>query len=105
MFQKTSIKSFFCITYMLDLSNNQYDMETLRKNIYAISLIDIILYQKIDEEFAVQFILNPDYQLTPEESNIQLSHVLYYQKHLDPLKIELLGKQKSRRDIVFDEYI
>ena len=93
---------------MLDLINNQYDMETLRKNIYAISLVEIMIYQKIDEEFAVQFILNPDYQLTPEESNIQLSHVLYYQKHLDPLKINLclLGKHGvARRDIVFDEYI
>ena len=90
---------------VLDLINNQYDMETLRKNIYAISLIDIILYQKIDEEFAVQFILNPDYQITTEEqNNLQLCHVLYYQKHLDPLKIELLGKQKTRIDIVFDEY-
>jgi hypothetical protein len=81
-------------------------METLRRNIYAVSLVDIILYQKIDEEFAIQFILNPDYQLTREEQNdIQLSHVLYYQKHLDPLKLCLLEKGNKYRDIMFDEYI
>ena len=83
-------------------------METLRKNIYAISLFDIIIYQKIDEEFAIQFILNPDYQITSEEeNNLQLNNVLYYQKHLDPLKLTLLEKHGSffYKDIAFDEYI
>ena len=83
-------------------------METLRKNIYAVSLVDIILHQKIDEAFAVQFILNPDYQLTMEEQqNLHLTRVLYYQKHLDPLKMAHIKKHAPcfYKDIMFDEYI
>lgn len=75
---------------MLDLKTKQYDMETLRKHIYQVSLTEILMFQKIDEEFASQFILNPDYQLTPEEEEIKMYHVLCHQPHLDKMKLIIM---------------
>ena len=43
---------------MLDLYNNKYDRETLKKNIYAVKLIDILKTQIIDVSFAVRYLLN-----------------------------------------------
>jgi hypothetical protein len=75
---------------MLDLYNNQYEQETLKKHIYAISLVDILKTQKIDADFAVKYLLQPKYQLTKEESIITPKIVLHYQKHI--MKEELYKK-------------
>ena len=66
----------------LDLYKCKYDMETLKKYIYAISLIDILKTQIIDEDFAFNYILNKNYQLTEEEEEINIITVLQYQPHL-----------------------
>ena len=68
---------------MLDLYNIKYDRETLKANIYAVKLIDILKTQKIDAKFAVHYILNKKYQIHPED-NIDISAVLKYQRHLSP---------------------
>ena len=67
---------------MLDLYVNKYDMATLTKNIYAISLIDILKTQTITEDFAFNYILNKKYQLTKEEEDINFTTVFYFQPHL-----------------------
>jgi hypothetical protein len=72
---------------MLDLYNNKYDRETLKKNIYAVKLIDILKTQHIDASFAVRYILNKKYQLHSED-NITEQMVLFYQPHI--LKMSLV---------------
>ena len=66
---------------MLDLYNHKYDRETLKQNIYAVKLIDILKTQHIDVSFAVRYILNKKYQLHSED-NITKQMVLFYQPHI-----------------------
>ena len=73
---------------MLDLYNNLYSREILKKNIYALNLIDIIKTQHLDESFICKYILNPTYQLSREEEEINIVLVLHYQKHIT---IEMLN--------------
>ena len=67
---------------MLDLINMKYDMDTLKKYIYAVSLYEILKTQIITMDFALKYILNKDYQLTKEEESITINDVLKYQPHL-----------------------
>ena len=67
---------------MLDLYNNKYDRQTLKDNIYAVSLIDILKTQKIDVTFAVRYILNTNYQINDKDSIITVPIVLHYQPHI-----------------------
>lgn len=48
---------------MLDLYNNKYDRETLKANIFAVKLIDILKTQKLDLTFVVRYILQKKYWL------------------------------------------
>lgn len=66
---------------MIDLYNNKYDRQTLKDNIYAVKLLDILKTQVIDVSFAVRYILNTKYQFH-DEDNITSQIVLYYQKHI-----------------------
>ena len=77
---------------MLDLKNVKYDMETLKKNIYALCLFDILKTQVITVDFALKYILNKNYQLTKEEECITIEDVLKYQPHLQDT--DLLIKYK-----------
>ena len=45
-----------------DLYQNQYNYETLKANIYAVSLLDILKTQIVTKEFCVKYILNKNYQ-------------------------------------------
>ena len=74
---------------MLDLYNNLYSREILKKNIYALNLIDIIKTQYLDESFICKYILNPNYQLSREEEEIDVVLVLHYQKHITIEKLNL----------------
>ena len=67
---------------MLDLSNNKYDRDTLKANIYAVKLIDILKTQKIDVQFAVRYILNTKYQFHNDDLKINSFTVLKYQPHI-----------------------
>jgi hypothetical protein len=66
---------------MLDLYNNKYDRKTLKDNIYAVKLIDILKTQIIDVTFAVRYILNKKYQFN-DEDNLMSPDVLKYQPHI-----------------------
>lgn len=88
---------------MIDLYSRQYDRETLKNNIYAVKLIDILKTQKIDVSFAVRYILNAKYQLH-EDDNITAPIVLQYQKHLkyEDLQNALLEYDSDDDSIVFE---
>ena len=73
---------------MLDLYNKQYDMQTLKENIYAVSLWDILKTQTVTKEFCVKYILNKNYQMLEEDEKITFKDVLQLQPHID--KRELL---------------
>ena len=49
---------------MLYLYNNKYDRETLKQNIYAVKLLDILKTQTLDISFIVRYILSDLYLLT-----------------------------------------
>ena len=68
---------------MHDLHNKTYHIKELVFHIYAISLVDIYKTQRnLPKEFVADYILNPEYQLTEEESLITIDDVLQYQRHL-----------------------
>jgi hypothetical protein len=68
---------------MLDLYNNKYDRETLKQNIYAVKLLDILKTQTLDITFIVRYILSDLYQLTDQDKSIDVDLVLKYQSHID----------------------
>ena len=65
-----------------DLYNNQYDYETLKTNIYAVSLMDVLKTQKLTADFCVKYILNTDFQLSDEDQTITIETVKKYQRHI-----------------------
>ena len=67
---------------MLDLYNNCYDLNTLKKYIYSLSLVDIVKTQKLTAEFCIKYILNVDFQILVSDQNITIEFVLLYQTHL-----------------------
>jgi len=58
-------------------------MDILKENIYNVSLLDILSTQKINEKFAVNYILNDRFKLTQEEKNITIDDVIKFQPQLD----------------------
>ncbi len=67
-----------------DLDSKQYDMETLIKNINSLNLLKIIRKQKLTLDFIKNYILNDEYQCTPEEQYLDKNFVLQYQPHINP---------------------
>ena len=67
---------------MLDLYNNKYDRQTLKDNIYAVKLIDVLKTQNIDVTFAVRYLLNDKYYLDDNDEKITSNMVLFYQPHI-----------------------
>jgi hypothetical protein len=62
--------------------NSNYDRATLKKNIYAVKLIDILKTQKnLDVTFIVRYILNKKYQIT-EDDHISIPTILKYQPQI-----------------------
>ena len=73
---------------MLDLQNKKYDMQTLKENIYAVKLWDILKTQVVTKEFCIKYILNKNYQMEKEDEKITFQDVLRLQPHIE--KRELL---------------
>ena len=67
----------------LDLYNNKYDYNTLKKHIYQVNMVDVLKTQILTSEFCVKYILNTRYQLTPEEKELTIQDVLKYQPHIN----------------------
>lgn len=73
---------------MLDLYNNQYDRKTLKENIYALKLMDILKTQTLDISFIVRYILSDLYQIHEDEMNIAIDDVIKYQSHINRIELE-----------------
>jgi len=90
-----------------DLYKNQYDYETLKTNIYVVSLIDILKTQKLTAEFCVKYILNPNFQFLDEDQLITIDIVKQYQTHLhddDFINAELKVTNKRIRKERIDSF-
>ena len=85
---------------MLNLYENKYDRKTLKTNIYAVKLLDILKTQTIDASFAAKYILNDKYQLHPEDK-VTILTVLQYQPHItyDAIQKELLSYDSDNDSI------
>jgi hypothetical protein len=70
------------LTCKNDLYLNQYDYETLKTNIYVVSLVDILKTQVLTAEFCIKYILNNKFQLADEDQNITIELVKQLQPHL-----------------------
>ena len=77
-----------------DLYNHQYDYETLKTNIYLVSLVDILKTQILTINFCVKYILNTDFQFTKEEQEINVETIKKYQPHL--LDIDMVIKSSAK---------
>jgi hypothetical protein len=89
---------------MLDLNNNQYDMKTLKENIYAYNLWDILKTQKLTTDFCVKYILNKNYQLSKEEEKITFKDVLQLQPHIDKRELFISIVNYSPDDDSFEDF-
>lgn len=66
----------------MDLYKQNYTLDILKRNIYALNLLDILKTQQLNARFVVHYILNNHYQLTKEEEEITLEKVLFFQPHI-----------------------
>lgn len=89
---------------MLDLINKQYDMQTLKENIYALYLRDILKTQKLTCDFCVKYILNSNYQLNDEDVNITYQEVLSLQPHITKTELLLGIMNYSSDDDSFEDF-
>lgn len=67
---------------MLNLKENQYDRQTLKNNIYAVDLLELLKTQHIDVTFAVRYLLNKNYDIDNKYNNITPQLVVEYQPHI-----------------------
>lgn len=71
-----------------DLYKNQYDYQTLKANIYAVSLMDVLKTQKLTADFCAKYILNEAFQFLEQDQCITMDMVKKYQPHI--LNIDLV---------------
>lgn len=88
---------------MLDLYNIKYDRKTLKDNIYAVKLMDILKTQILDVTFIVRYILSDLYQMTEEDKSINIDIVIKYQPHIQREELEaILLEYDSDEDSIED---
>jgi hypothetical protein len=66
--------------------------QLLVDNIYNLNLLELVRSRPLSNEFIVNYILNSDFQLLPEEENINEGFILTWQPHF------------SRKDVVKNKY-
>lgn len=67
---------------MLDLYRQKYSRKTLKENIYAVKLIDILKTQHLDITFVVRYILSDLYQMHEDDKCITIDTVVLHQPHI-----------------------
>lgn len=72
-----------------DLYKNQYDYETLKANIYSVSLMDVLKTQKLTADFCAKYILNEAFQFLEQEQSITIDMVKKHQPHI--MNIDLVS--------------
>lgn len=90
-----------------ELYKKQFDYDTLKANIYVVSLLDLLKTQKLTKEFCIKYILNSDYQLLPEEQTIDVELVKKYQPHISISLSDLSVRTNKRQNSfpTFDSFI
>lgn len=73
----------------LDLYSSLYSIDILQQNIDALDLLTIIKTQILTYDFIVNFILNEEFQITPEEKTIDMYDVVRNQPHIDINKLKI----------------
>ena len=63
---------------MLNLETQQYDMNILENNLLELNLLKVVRTQKLTLEFIKKFILNEEYQITPEEQYIDKYYYKFF---------------------------
>ena len=76
-----------------ELYKKKYDYETLKTNIYVVSLLDILKTQKLTSDFCVKYILNKNFQFSKEEEDINIQTIKKYQPHLLDIDNKILKKR------------
>ena len=91
----------------INLYNTQFSMEVLINNIYLFNLVDILKTQELTEEFIVNYILNPNYQLKEEEKSITILDVLKNQPNINVnkfMRLYIIGPIDQMKPN-FEDYI
>ncbi len=81
-----------------DLYTCVYDLDVLKANIYAVSLLDILKTQRLNADFCVKYILNTDFQLLEQDEQITVDMVKKLQPHIsyEDLVIAQVDAAKKR---------
>ena len=67
----------------LDLYSFNFPIHVLEANIDSLDLRTLIRTQTLSYEFIIKYILNDEYQITPEEKTIDIYDVVNNQPHID----------------------
>lgn len=67
----------------IDLFSYQFPINVLETNIDSLDLTTLIKTQNLSYDFIVKYVLNDEYQITPEEKTIDIYDVIYNQPHID----------------------
>ena len=89
------------------LHTTKFTMNALIRNIYLFNLVDILKTQDLTEEFIVNYILNPKYQLTSEEKSITILDVLKNQPKINAnkfIRLYIIGPIDDKTPN-FEDYI
>jgi hypothetical protein len=79
----------------LDLYEYKFPINVLESNINSLDLRTLIKTQDLTYEFVINYVLNDDYQITPEEKTIDMYDVVYNQPHIDINELKKrLGRNK-----------
>lgn len=82
---------------MINLYNKLYSINDLKKNIHQINLWEILKTQIIDEEFSINYILNPKYRIAESEKFIDIEDILFHQPHLKKENLLLFLSRKIKK--------
>ena len=91
----------------IHLYNTKFSMDVLINNIYLFNLVDILKTQELTEEFIVNYILNPNYQLTNEEKSITILDILKNQPNINVnkfMRLYLIGPIDQMKPN-FEDYV
>lgn len=67
----------------IDLYSYKFPINILENNINNIDLLTLIKTQDLTYEFIIKYVLNEEYQITPEEKTIDIYDVVNNQKNIE----------------------
>lgn len=74
----------------IDLYSYKFPINILENNINNLDLLTLTKTQDLTYDFIIKYVLNEEYQITPEEKTIDIYDVVNNQKHI---KLEKLKKK------------